>query len=787
MYLYFDYKGTLLETVNDQALRQYNKGVNTVNIYIESEPDSATGIVPDDGKIPSYIKGIQYWFQLANGDKLQSETYAVETKVRKTIPFDRKRDLRHFKYGKQYEFFSFSIPSGLYERSEVNANTVNFVSEGDVFKSSGLALMTVQALTERINDDDTVSKGAISLERVAFTVEDAVVLPEDIVSTSEFNWLLQEYVFGDYLRAQLVYTKVDVINSDHAFTVDGEKYSIDLEFGLFNRDPKADDVFLYVYTNASGTNIALATVDEVRGQVVSCSFLRSNSVSIKGEKGDKGNTGMTPNITASATVNSSIGTPAVSVSKSGTTENPRFSFAFRNLKGNTGATPNISASADVDANVGTPSVSVSRTGSNEYPNLAFSFRNLKGDQGETGPELLTCVTSGITPVVGSTTNLRIEDFNRTPSVGESAIVFLSVNEKVYFVHGVIEKINNELTVSFSISHSQDITGPKGDMGEGCIILARTLSYSTAPSSGGTLNFSVGWSDFSRSPEIGDLFICEYIWNEDVGGINHEHGYLCICELTAASGINFTAEFRSLLETTGPKGERGNQGETGAACLILEKLVSGKVTPEYYETFEFEAYSSDFSRVPVVGDAFVCEYTQYNGGAYLCICELTKIVDHAYTAVFKTFVDAKGLPGDKGADGVGISSASVKSVEETEEYTSTTVSFTKTDSTTSDVVIKAKNGINTNMVSFIGTVTVDMWQDSTTYSAYGYNYSALIPFTSGAYATDTYVPDIVPSVVSDIASGNFAPFANSLSTGVQIYAKTKPTATTNFNVSLSHVQ
>ena len=72
MYLYFDYKGTLLETVNDQALRQYNKGVNTVNIYIESEPDSATGIVPDDGKIPSYIKGIQYWFQLANGDKLQS-------------------------------------------------------------------------------------------------------------------------------------------------------------------------------------------------------------------------------------------------------------------------------------------------------------------------------------------------------------------------------------------------------------------------------------------------------------------------------------------------------------------------------------------------------------------------------------------------------------------------------------------------------------------------------------------------------------------------------------------
>ena len=63
----------------------------------------------------------------------------------------------------------------------------------------------------------------------------------------------------------------------------------------------------------------------------------------------------------------------------------------------------------------------------------------------------------------------------------------------------------------------------------------------------------------------------------------------------------------------------------------------------------------------------------------------------------------------------------------------------------------------------------------------------MPFTGGVYATDTYVPDVVPSIVSDVVSGNFAPFANSTSAGVEVYAKTKPTTVTNFNVSLSHVQ
>lgn len=52
--------------------------------------------------------------------------------------------------------------------------------------------------------------------------------------------------------------------------------------------------------------------------------------------GPQGETGVTPAITAKATVDANIGTPSVTVTKSGTAESPIFTFAFKNLKGATG-------------------------------------------------------------------------------------------------------------------------------------------------------------------------------------------------------------------------------------------------------------------------------------------------------------------------------------------------------------------------------------------------------------------------------------------------------------------
>ncbi len=53
----------------------------------------------------------------------------------------------------------------------------------------------------------------------------------------------------------------------------------------------------------------------------------------KGDPGAKGDTGETPNVTATATVDGTTGTPSVNVTKTGTAENPVLNFSFTGLKG----------------------------------------------------------------------------------------------------------------------------------------------------------------------------------------------------------------------------------------------------------------------------------------------------------------------------------------------------------------------------------------------------------------------------------------------------------------------
>lgn len=99
-----------------------------------------------------------------------------------------------------------------------------------------------------------------------------------------------------------------------------------------------------------------------------------------------GGSGTTPVIDATATVDDKTGAPVVTVTKTGTVENPKFTFAFSGIKGNTGeqgGTPEIGATASVTSS-GTTGVTVTKTGTTESPSFDFAFTGIGSGSGSAG-------------------------------------------------------------------------------------------------------------------------------------------------------------------------------------------------------------------------------------------------------------------------------------------------------------------------------------------------------------------------------------------------------------------
>ena len=141
-----------------------------------------------------------------------------------------------------------------------------------------------------------------------------------------------------------------------------------------------------------------------------------------------GDTGATPDITVTATVDDNVGTPEVTVTQTGTPEHPDIDFAFKNMKGETGATgatPDITMTASVDDTTGTPSVQVTEGGTPEAPTFNLAFSGLKGETGAQGPQGLPGDVgqegpqgpqgeTGATPDI--TVTATVDDTTGTPSV-----------------------------------------------------------------------------------------------------------------------------------------------------------------------------------------------------------------------------------------------------------------------------------------------------------------------------------------------------------------------------------
>ena len=83
--------------------------------------------------------------------------------------------------------------------------------------------------------------------------------------------------------------------------------------------------------------------------------------------------------------------------------------------GSDGITPVISATASVDANVGTPSVSVTKSGTDAAPSFAFAFSNIKGNQGDTG-----ATGNGIASIAKTSTSGLVDTYTITYTNGTTS-------------------------------------------------------------------------------------------------------------------------------------------------------------------------------------------------------------------------------------------------------------------------------------------------------------------------------------------------------------------------------
>ena len=118
-------------------------------------------------------------------------------------------------------------------------------------------------------------------------------------------------------------TKSDFIN--YAATTN------QLPAGNYKMSLSSGYVYFYgIKSTTSSVNKTRVTITETDGTVTTFDIP-------DGQDGAPGQDGVTPNISASATVGTNTGTPTVQVTKSGTTAAPEFTFAFDGLKGDQGA------------------------------------------------------------------------------------------------------------------------------------------------------------------------------------------------------------------------------------------------------------------------------------------------------------------------------------------------------------------------------------------------------------------------------------------------------------------
>lgn len=162
MYLYFNSQGVLKEIVNDEAIRQGNASINKIKFFIEgADPQVVEGVY----KALTFITGVRTFVDVL-GQQLTTEAFSLTT-VEDEIPYNKKRELKFFKYFTKYEMFSITVPEEVLVRNGTVGCRVQMVS----------------------------AEGIITLGLILFNVEgtgsDATISPDTAINVAQYNYLIR--------------------------------------------------------------------------------------------------------------------------------------------------------------------------------------------------------------------------------------------------------------------------------------------------------------------------------------------------------------------------------------------------------------------------------------------------------------------------------------------------------------------------------------------------------------------------------------------------------------------
>ena len=132
MYVYLDKQGAVKEIINDEALRQSASNANEIYVYY-------------DGLQESDIGRVLATYELPDGTITDEMEVATETEEAE-IPYDAERDLKHFRYHKEYPFYHFAIADIALSQEGVVRLMIRLAqSDGEYIKVAGLVCFNVEA------------------------------------------------------------------------------------------------------------------------------------------------------------------------------------------------------------------------------------------------------------------------------------------------------------------------------------------------------------------------------------------------------------------------------------------------------------------------------------------------------------------------------------------------------------------------------------------------------------------------------------------------------------------